>query len=102
MASTRGEPLLWAGLPGLAAACAARGIRLNVTTNGSWPAPGAEGWARILCPVGLDVKVSWGAASPGLDRELLGGRDPAGPSLTSAPSSGSGTSSRPPARTAAA
>lgn len=77
VASTRGEPLLWAGLPGLAAACAARGLRLNVTTNGSWPAPGAEGWARLLCPVGSDVKVSWGAASPALDRELLGGRDPA-------------------------
>ena len=74
--STRGEPLLWDGLPGLAEACGARGISLNVTTNGSFPGRGAEGWARILCPVSSDVKVSWGAASPWLDSELIGGRDP--------------------------
>jgi MoaA/NifB/PqqE/SkfB family radical SAM enzyme len=75
--STRGEPLLWPGLPELAEACGSRGIRLNVTTNGSFPGRGAESWARILCPVGSDVKVSWGAPSPSLDQELLGGRDPA-------------------------
>jgi MoaA/NifB/PqqE/SkfB family radical SAM enzyme len=74
--STRGEPLLWDGLPGLAEACGARGISLNVTTNGSFPGRGAEEWARILCPVSSDVKISWGAASPWLDAELIGGRDP--------------------------
>lgn len=76
--STRGEPLLWDGLPGLVGACAARGIRLNVTTNGSWPGRGAEAWASLLCPVGSDVKVSWGASDPEVDREIMGGRDPAG------------------------
>jgi MoaA/NifB/PqqE/SkfB family radical SAM enzyme len=74
--STRGEPLLWQWLPGLASACAIRGIRLNVTTNGTFPGSGADGWARILCPVGSDVKISWAAASPGLDSALLGDRDP--------------------------
>ncbi|HET8733963.1 MAG TPA: radical SAM protein [Anaeromyxobacteraceae bacterium] len=77
VASTRGEPLLWDGLPGLAAACGERGIRLNVTTNGSWPGPGAEGWARLVCPVASDVKVSWGALDPEVDRAIMGGRDPA-------------------------
>ena len=75
--STLGEPLLWDALPALAAACAARGVRLNVTTNGTFPVRGAAAWARILCPVTSDVKVSWGAASPALDAALLGGRDPA-------------------------
>jgi MoaA/NifB/PqqE/SkfB family radical SAM enzyme len=74
--STRGEPLLWDGLPELAAACVARGILLNVTTNGSFPGLGAEGWARVLCPASSDVKISWGAASPWLDAELIGGRNP--------------------------
>jgi MoaA/NifB/PqqE/SkfB family radical SAM enzyme len=74
--STRGEPLLWEGLPGLAEACALRGISLNVTTNGSFPGRGAEDWARILCPVSSDVKISWGAATPWLDSELIGGRSP--------------------------
>jgi len=73
--STRGEPLLWDGLPGLAEACGARSISLNVTTNGSFPGRGAADWARILCPVSSDVKVSWGSATPWLDAELIGGRD---------------------------
>ena len=73
--STRGEPLLWAGLPGLAEACGARASRSTSPPTG--PSPGGrEGWARILCPVSSDVKISWGAASPWLDAELVGGRDP--------------------------
>jgi MoaA/NifB/PqqE/SkfB family radical SAM enzyme len=75
--STRGEPLLWEGLPGLAALCERRGLRLNVTTNGTFPGRGAEGWARLLCPVATDVKVSWNGASPGVDGVVMGGRDPA-------------------------
>jgi MoaA/NifB/PqqE/SkfB family radical SAM enzyme len=74
--STRGEPLLWGGLPGLVDACAARGLRLNVTTNGTFPGSGAEWWARRLVPACRDVKVSWEGASPELDRSLMGGRDP--------------------------
>jgi MoaA/NifB/PqqE/SkfB family radical SAM enzyme len=74
--STRGEPLLWGGLPGLLHACAGRGLRLNVTTNGTFPGGGAEWWARRLVPACIDVKVSWEAASPDVDRALMGGRDP--------------------------
>jgi len=74
--STRGEPLLWAGLPGLADACRARGLRLNVTTNGTFPGVGAEWWARRLLPACRDVKISWEGASAELDRALMGGRDP--------------------------
>jgi organic radical activating enzyme len=77
VASTRGEPLLWAGLPALAALCGRRGLRLNLTTNGTFPGRGAEGWAGLLCPVASDVKVSWNGASPGVDGEIMGGRPPA-------------------------
>jgi MoaA/NifB/PqqE/SkfB family radical SAM enzyme len=75
--STRGEPLLWAGLPALAALAGRRGLLLNVTTNGTFPGLGAAGWARLLCPVGADVKVSWNGASPEVDRAIGGGRDAA-------------------------
>lgn len=74
--STRGEPLLWDGLAELAGICRRRGLRLNVTTNGTWPGAGAEAWARALVPACSDVKVSWAAAAPEIDRALLGGRDP--------------------------
>jgi MoaA/NifB/PqqE/SkfB family radical SAM enzyme len=73
--STRGEPLLWSGLPALAALLGRHGLRLNLTTNGTFPGRGPEGWADLLCPVASDVKVSWNGASPGVDGAIMGGRD---------------------------
>jgi radical SAM protein with 4Fe4S-binding SPASM domain len=89
--STLGEPLLWAGLDRLVDLCAELGLRLNVTTNGTFPGRGAARWAERLVPVCSDVKISWNGATaataeaimPGLDlaraveaaRTLVGVRD---------------------------
>lgn len=89
--STMGEPLLWEGLDALVDACAARGLRLNLTTNGTFPGRGAAAWAARLVPVASDVKISWNGATartaaaimPGLDlaaaienvRALVAARD---------------------------
>jgi MoaA/NifB/PqqE/SkfB family radical SAM enzyme len=73
--STMGEPLLWAGMDGLVDACAARGVKLNVTTNGTWPGRGASSWAERLAPAASDVKVSWNAAEPATAAALMGGLD---------------------------
>ena len=75
VASTRGEPLLWPGLEGLARSCAARGLALNVTTNGTFPGRGAAAWADLLIPVCSDVKVSWNAATPATAAALMPGLD---------------------------
>ncbi|HEX9049528.1 MAG TPA: radical SAM protein [Anaeromyxobacter sp.] len=61
--STMGEPLLWAGMDGLVDLCAALGVALNVTTNGTFPGRGAAAWAARLVPVASDVKVSWNGAT---------------------------------------
>ena len=61
--STMGEPLLWAGLDALVDRCATQGLRLNLTTNGTWPGRGAAEWAERLLPVASDVKVSWNGAT---------------------------------------
>jgi len=71
--STVGEPLLWRDLPGLAGLCAARGLRLNVTTNGTWPRLGGEGWGRVLAGACSDVKVSWNGASAATAEAVMGG-----------------------------
>ncbi len=89
--STMGEPLLWPGLDALLDACAARGLALNLTTNGTWPGRGPRAWGERLWPVARDVKVSWNGATattaeavmPGLDfaaavdglREVAAARD---------------------------
>jgi MoaA/NifB/PqqE/SkfB family radical SAM enzyme len=61
--STMGEPLLWAGLDALVGQCAAQGVRLNLTTNGTFPIRGARGWADRLVPVLSDVKISVNGAT---------------------------------------
>lgn len=71
--STTGEPLLWRDLPALAARCAALGVRLNVTTNGTFPRRGGAGWAEVLAGASSDVKVSWGGATAATAEAVLGG-----------------------------
>lgn len=71
--STMGEPLLWAGLDDLVDRCAAAGLRVNVTTNGTFPGRGARAWAERLVPVASDVKISWNAAGPATAARLMGG-----------------------------
>jgi MoaA/NifB/PqqE/SkfB family radical SAM enzyme len=71
--STVGEPLLWRELPGLAGLCQARGLALNVTTNGTWPRLGGEGWGRLLAGACSDVKVSWNGATAATAEAVMGG-----------------------------
>jgi MoaA/NifB/PqqE/SkfB family radical SAM enzyme len=71
--STRGEPLLWEGLDALLDRCAAAGLRLNVTTNGTFPGRGGAGWAERLVPVASDVKVSGNGATTATTARIMGG-----------------------------
>jgi radical SAM protein with 4Fe4S-binding SPASM domain len=71
--STMGEPLLWGGLDRLVEVCAELGLRLNVTTNGTFPGRGAEGWAEKLVPVCSDVKISWNGATAPTAEALMAG-----------------------------
>jgi MoaA/NifB/PqqE/SkfB family radical SAM enzyme len=75
ISSTMGEPLLWEGMDALVDACAAQGLRLNLTTNGTWPGRGAAAWADRLLPVLSDVKVSWNGSTPATASELMNGLD---------------------------
>jgi MoaA/NifB/PqqE/SkfB family radical SAM enzyme len=70
-----GEPLLWEGMDALVEACATQGVRLNLTTNGTWPGRGAAAWAERLLPVLSDVKVSWNGSTPATTSELMSGLD---------------------------
>jgi MoaA/NifB/PqqE/SkfB family radical SAM enzyme len=73
--STMGEPLLWPGLPALLERCAALGLLVNVTTNGTWPILGAAEWARRLVPLASDVKVSWNGATQAAAGAVMAGLD---------------------------
>jgi MoaA/NifB/PqqE/SkfB family radical SAM enzyme len=73
--SMLGEPLLWPGLDALLARCADLGLTVNVTTNGTFPGRGPEGWGEALLPVASDVKVSWNGASAATAERIMAGLD---------------------------
>lgn len=71
--STMGEPLLYRHMDEIIDLCAEYGVKLNLTTNGTFPQRGARAWAERIVPVGSDVKVSWnGATRETQERVMLG------------------------------
>ncbi|RME28503.1 MAG: glycosyltransferase [Deltaproteobacteria bacterium] len=61
--STMGEPLLYEHFEDILALCAEHGVKLNLTTNGTFPRLGAREWATRIVPVTSDVKISWNGAT---------------------------------------
>ena len=61
--STMGEPLIYRHMPRIIELCHEYGVKLNLTTNGTFPGRGAEKWARLIVPVGSDVKLSWNGSN---------------------------------------
>lgn len=56
--STMGEPLLYKHFDEIIDLCLEFEIRMNLTTNGTFPGLGATAWAEQLVPVTSDVKIS--------------------------------------------
>ncbi len=61
--STMGEPLLYDNFEDILALCERYRIKLNLTTNGTFPRLGAEAWAKKIVPVTSDIKISWNGAT---------------------------------------
>ena len=61
--STMGEPLLYDGFEDILGLCSKHGVKLNLTTNGTFPRLGARAWAERIVPVTSDVKISWNGAT---------------------------------------
>jgi glycosyltransferase involved in cell wall biosynthesis/MoaA/NifB/PqqE/SkfB family radical SAM enzyme len=76
--STMGEPLLYPQFDKLIALAARTGVKINLTTNGTFPRRGVDAWTQALLPVVSDVKFSAngidpavvGAVMPGLNPEI--------------------------------
>lgn len=61
--STMGEPLMYRHFEEILDLCREYGVKLNLTTNGTFPKWGATGWAEKIVPVTSDVKISWNGAT---------------------------------------
>jgi glycosyltransferase involved in cell wall biosynthesis/MoaA/NifB/PqqE/SkfB family radical SAM enzyme len=69
--STMGEPLLYKDFEKIIEMCEEFGVKLNLTTNGSFPRKGAEEWSKLLIPVCSDIKISWNGATKKTQEEIM-------------------------------
>lgn len=69
--STMGEPLLYEHFEDILALCAKHNVKLNLTTNGTFPKHGARDWAVRIVPVTSDVKISWNGACKSTQESIM-------------------------------
>lgn len=69
--STMGEPLLYDDFDRIVDLCARFDVKLNLTTNGTFPRRGARTWAERIVPVASDVKISWNGASRATQEAIM-------------------------------
>jgi MoaA/NifB/PqqE/SkfB family radical SAM enzyme len=73
--STMGEPLLYPHFDTFLDLCHELGLKLNLTTNGTFPSPNkhqnVEYWAKRIIPIGSDVKISWNGASADVQKDIM-------------------------------
>lgn len=69
--STMGEPLLYEHFDGILDLCHRYNVKLNLTTNGTFPRHGAVAWAERIVPVTSDVKISWNGATQATHEAIM-------------------------------
>lgn len=71
--STMGEPLIYRHFDEILDLCQQYGVKLNLTTNGTFPGRGARAWAERIVPVTSDVKISWNGARKETQEAIMPG-----------------------------
>jgi wyosine [tRNA(Phe)-imidazoG37] synthetase (radical SAM superfamily) len=71
--STMGEPLMYEHFQTVLNLCEQYGVKLNLTTNGTFPKKGPVWWAHQLLPVSSDIKISWSGATKLIMEEVMRG-----------------------------
>ena len=61
--STMGEPLLYKGFDRIFELSRKTGIKINLTTNGTFPKKSVIEWAMLIVPNTTDIKISWNGAT---------------------------------------
>jgi len=69
--STMGEPLIYSHFERIIALCHQHQLKLNLTTNGTFPKKGVDEWAKLIIPIGSDVKISWNGATKATQEKIM-------------------------------
>ena len=73
--STMGEPLLYSHFEELVDLCRKNNVKMNLTTNGTFPKGGVEFWTDKLLEVISDVKFSINGINPAINEAIMCGID---------------------------
>ena len=71
--STMGEPLLYEHFETILELCKINDIKLNLTTNGSFPRKSVEEWSNLIVPIASDIKISWNGATKETYEKIMQG-----------------------------
>ncbi|MDR2058476.1 MAG: radical SAM protein [Dysgonamonadaceae bacterium] len=71
--STMGEPLLYNEIEKIFELSEQYNIKINLTTNGTFPKKTAEEWAKIIIPNTTDIKISWNGATAETSEKIMTG-----------------------------
>lgn len=61
--STMGEPLMYKGIERIFELSQKHNIRINLTTNGTFPRLSMKEWSALIIPNTSDIKISWNGAT---------------------------------------
>ncbi len=73
--STMGEPLLYQHFEKITDLCHEHNLKLNLTTNGTFPRKSVEEWAHLIIPVCSDVKISWNGVTKDTNEMIMKGKN---------------------------
>lgn len=73
--STMGEPLMYQGIERIFALSQEHSIKINLTTNGTFPKLTVKEWAKLIIPNTTDVKISLNGATRETAESVMQGLD---------------------------
>lgn len=73
--STMGEPLLYKEFDKIFELAKQKNIKINLTTNGTFPKKTVKEWAKLIVPNTTDVKISWNGATEETSKKVMIGID---------------------------
>lgn len=73
--STMGEPLMYKGIERIFELSQLNNIKINLTTNGTFPGKSMNEWAKIIIPNTTDIKISWNGATAETAQKIMTGVD---------------------------
>ncbi len=73
--STMGEPLLYSKFEELLNLTKKFNLKINITTNGTFPKLGVERWGQLILPFSSDVKISINGATNKTAEHIMSGID---------------------------